>query len=1028
MLKVSFVTKVYERGGDFSIDQTTANYAPFDNFIGIKGPDVNKYGYVEVDRKQMFEVATVSKTGKALSLNGLEYEVYMLDWSWWYGSNSGNIASYISNHYERMVQSGTFSTRNGKGKFFIDLKYPSWGWYYVLVKQKDGGHRTGLKVYFDWPSSYARKNRKAPGSANLLSLTPDKDNYEVGETVKVSVPTPDNARLLISLEKGNGELRRWQMEAGTGTTVISFEATKEMTPNVYLFVSVLQPHDQTVNDLPIRMYGVIPVMVRDKSTILEPVLEVPESVRPEQDYTIRVSEKNNRKMTYTLAVVDDGLLDLTHFKTPSPYDYFYAKEALAVKTWDLYDDVMGAYGKRLEKVFAVGGDMEITDNTDGKKANRFKPVITFLGPFELNAGETDKHKLHMPNYVGSVRCMVIAGQDGAYGHAQKSFPVKQPLMVLGTLPRVLAPGESVKLPVSIFVMDGNIKSVNMELETNRLFKVKNSTQTVQVSGEGEYMAYFDLETLDIQGVGKVKVVAKSGREKASYEIELQVRNPNQRAYEVTYHLLKPGDEWVFEPEPIGTEGSNEMNLTVSNIPSLNLDKRLDYLIHYPYGCIEQTTSSVFPQLYLSKLVEIDKEKQLEIDRNIKGGIKKIREFQLPDGSFSYWPGSVFNSDWGTSYAGNFLILAKEEGYYVPQSMIDSWIRYQTREANGWTYKKYLALNQAYRLYTLALAGKPDMGAMNRLRANDDLPSSAKFRLAAAYALAGQKAVAEELIRNVNYYGNESGYSYYNYGSVLRDMAMNMETYLLIDNSEKASDVYKYISDQLKSDQWMSTQTTAFTLYAVSLFVGDNETGKGYRFKYVWNRDQSDQISSKTPVVSIDMKVNSDNKLKLENLSDMNLFATFTSSGIPKGGKEIRFEKYIKMDIKYYDMDGNPLDITNLKHGTDFYSVVTIKNPGVRGNLKNMALTQIFPSGWEIINTRMLDLGGSLKSDKSDYTDYRDDRVDIFFSLPAGEQKRFIVLLNAAYRGKYYMPATRCAAMYQNDVNAVRGGGWIYVVK
>ena len=128
------------------------------------------------------------------------------------------------------------------------------------------------------------------------------------------------------------------------------------------------------------------------------------------------------------------------------------------------------------------------------------------------------------------------------------------------------------------------------------------------------------------------------------------------------------------------------------------------------------------------------------------------------------------------------------------------------------------------------------------------------------------------------------------------------------------------------------------------------------------------------------------------------------------------------------MNGDSLDITSLQHGIDFYARVTVKNPGTFGYLDNMALSQIFPSGWEIINTRMLDLGASLKSDKSDYIDFRDDRVNTFFDLNKGEQKSFVVLLNAAYQGKFYLPATNCGAMYNNEVNANSGGGWVNVVK
>ena len=493
MLKINFVTKVYEQGGDFSIDQTAADFAPFDTFIGIKAPQPGTDAdYLKVDQLLEFEVATVSKNGMPKSVDNLAYEVYKLDWSWWYGSNHGNLASYISSHFDRKVLSGKFGTKNGKGTFSFQVNYPSWGWYYVLVRQPGGGHRTGIKIYMDWPSMYSRENRQAPGGMTLLSLSADKEKYTAGQEVKVSVPTPPNGRLIVSIEKGNAPVKTWEMEATGEETLIRFKATPDMAPNVYLFVSVLQPHDQTVNDLPIRMYGVIPVMINDAGTELKPELDVPEKIRPNETYTIRVSEKNNKNMTYTLAIVDEGLLDLTHYRTPAPHKYFYAKEALAVKTWDIYDDVMGAFGKRLEKVFAIGGDMEEQETPGGKKkANRFKPVVTFLGPFHLEKGKTNTHTVKMPNYIGSVRCMIVAGENGAYGHASKTVTVKQPLMVLGTLPRILAPGETVKLPASVFVMDSTISKINVKVETNDLFTAEKSSVDMPVSATGEHMVWFN---------------------------------------------------------------------------------------------------------------------------------------------------------------------------------------------------------------------------------------------------------------------------------------------------------------------------------------------------------------------------------------------------------------------------------------------------------------------------------------------------------------------------------------------------------
>lgn len=141
-------------------------------------------------------------------------------------------------------------------------------------------------------------------------------------------------------------------------------------------------------------------------------------------------------MAYTLAVVDEGLLDLTRFATPDPWKTFNAREALGVNTWDMYNFVVGAYGGRIEQLFSIGGDDALNK---GPKAivNRFKPVVRFEGPFYLKKGEKKRHSYLMPNYNGRVRVMVVAGDGTAYGHSEKSLPVRKPVMMLGTLPRVI---------------------------------------------------------------------------------------------------------------------------------------------------------------------------------------------------------------------------------------------------------------------------------------------------------------------------------------------------------------------------------------------------------------------------------------------------------------------------------------------------------------------------------------------------------------------------------------------------------------
>ncbi|NOY51010.1 MAG: hypothetical protein GXO88_10685 [Chlorobi bacterium] len=1031
-LKVSFVSRVFEKGGDFSIDQISKIYSPYDYYIGLLQPDAGEGNdYLEVDKPHKFKVVTVDANGKPVDVKGLQVEVYRMSWSWWYGSGGRSAGRYINKDYYRRVYQSRLDTKNGKADFDLNISYPEWGRFYVNVFDPENGHSTGSIAYLDWPSWYSRKNRKGAEDAALLSLTTDNEKYSVGDTVKISLPTGENSNMLVSLESDTKILDYWWQETTAGESLVKFVATKEMSPNIYAYISVIQPYGANVKDVPIRKYGLVPIMVEDKKSVLLPQLEMAGTIRPNSTYGIKVSEKNGEKMTYTIAVVDEGLLDLTHFRTPDPHSSFYAKQALFVQTWDIFSDVMSAYIGKISQTFAIGGSDEIIDDSPAKKkANRFKAVVTYLGPFSLEKGETAEHKLLMPNYIGSVRVMLIAGNQGAYGKTDKSVSVKQPLMVLATLPRILAPGEKLKLPVSVFILDDKIKNVRVKLIPDDMFICKDKLKTIKVDKIGEKDLDFDISVDEVNGIGKIKIELSSGNESAYYELEVQVRNPNERIFDVEHKIIPPASTITHIAELIGQKGSNELNISISAIPQINLERRLEYLIRYPYGCIEQTTSSVFPQLYLNQLVGLTNKQKNKVDYNINFAIDKILRMQMAGGGFSYWQGGSTVSDWGSSYAGHFLVQAEEKGYLVSHQALTNWIAYQKKASDSWTPRYDIKgklkndLQQAYRLFSLALAGKPNISAMNRLREIKNVNAIAKYELAASYALAGQKRIAMKAIANIKYLSPNDSYWYYNYGSELRDKAMIINALNYIDREQALALVFE-LAEALKSNRWYSTQTTAFSLSAISQFYAKDKKNEPLSFSYTWANKNSGVIETGKPIYSVNLDAQPGGKIKIENTGSKEIFLTVTASGIPKMGAPLERESKIGMELLYKDMDGKLIDPGRIKQGTDFYAEIKITNNWT-SRMRNLALSQVFPSGWEIINSRLFDLGAELKSDPADYVDFRDDRVNFFFVLRRGDTKKFIVLLNASYKGEFYLPAASCSDMYDKTIEAVKGGGWVRV--
>jgi len=1028
-LRAVFSGKVYEPGGDFSIDQFSIPFYPYTHFVGVKKPEGDRRGQLVTDKNHTMDIVSVDVEGNPVDRANLSFEVYKIGWRWWWDRSSDNIANYVGRNYQSPYMRKTVRTVNGRGTVQVNIPDNDWGRYYIRVIDKNSGHSAGSVVYFDWPGWAQDVNR--PGGASLLAFSTDKEDYNLGETAKVQIPGADNGRALVSIENGSKVVASYWVETEAGQTEFEFELTEDMVPNAYVHTTLVQPHSQTVNDLPMRLYGVVPINVSDPNTKLSPEVLTAEVFEPESEVEIQVKEQNGRAMTYTVAVVDEGLLDITRFKTPAPWGTFYARQALGVKTWDLYDDVSGALNGDLTRLLAIGGDGSGA-KPEKSKANRFKPVVKHLGPFRLEAGETATHKFDMPNYIGSVRTMVVAAKEGAYGNTEKATPVRRPLMVLGTLPRVIGPGEKVKLPVNVFVLDEKIKDVKVTVQGNQLLQNQGaSTSQMTFEGIGDQIIDFDFEVGQELGVGKVQIVAESGGERATFDVEIQVRTPNPEMTDVEAVILEAGESWNKTFDQVGMAGTNEVRLELSVIPPINLGKRLNYLMRYPHGCIEQTTSSVFPQLFLADIMELDQTRMDVIERNIKAGIDRISTFQTDEGGFAYWPGRSDDNDWGTNYGGHFLLEARDKGYAIPSQLINDWKAYQSRRARDWARANRYNddLVQAYRLYTLAKMGAPETGAMNRLREDTKLSLDAKWRLAAAYALTGRINVAQDLVSELpTETARRNRYHYY--GSVVRDNAMILEALSLMDMRKEGLTLLKSVSDRLSEDRWMSTQTTAYALLSVIKFAGVGSQSTGLEADYALNGGASESMTTAKPIKEIFVPVTGAEagKISLTNKSEGVLFARLIKTGVPLAGNETSAANGMRLNVLYTDRDGNAIQPDRLSQGTDFFAEITVYNTGTKGVYRDLALSQIFPSGWEILNERLNDLPGTTDTRNYDYKDIRDDRVYTYFNLNPNQRKTFKVALNATYSGRYYLPGVNVEAMYDNTINARNAGKWVEVLR
>ena len=997
LLSAFIVTSVEESGGDESFTTQTLPYSPFPAYVGVKFPSD---GDLETGKDHTVRVAVVDAAGNRLSGRNLEYRVFKLQWSWWWEDNPDELNSYVNGSEARPVASGTLVSGAQDATFTLRAEAEEWGRYLVVVRDVAGGHVSGRTVIIDEPGYLGRAGREDPNALTMLTFSTDKASYLAGEKATVFIPAAAGGQALVSLENAGGVLsRQWVSTDGGKDAAYSFTVTPEMAPNFYVHITLVQPYSVTANDLPLRLYGVRRVSVENPGSHLEPVVKAPDTVEPEKTFKIQVSEKSGKPMTYTLAVVDEGLLDLTAFKTPSPWDAMYRTEALGVKTWDLYDQVIGFRGGPIGPMLSIGGDQE--NIRAARKDNRFNPVVRFLGPFTLKKG-TATHEITLPMYIGSLRVMVVAGHDGAYGSADRTVTVKSPLMVLSSLPAQVCNGEQVVLPVNVFALSDDIRSAKVTVKAEGALQMDGSpTATATFTEAGDQVVRFSLKAVG-EGAAKVTVEASGASHKASEIIDIQVVNPNPETVTVRQEMLPGGKSVTFD----AGEGST---LELAGFPAVDASGLFRTMKNYPYNCTEQLSARGLTLLHLlPQLSEADAAAAKEL---LPGIIHQIYSRQRSDGGFSYWSGGTVSDSWVSSMAGQFLAEASAAGFEVQKDVIDSWKRFQTNLSQAYRRAGNAAfseLDECYRLYTLAVAGDAASGAMNRLKEAGDLSERAAWMLAAAYAAGGKSKSAEELISRISGVSDNLGSGDFPYGSSLRDKSVILLAQTLVGRLQDAVPTAQEVAAEINKG-WYSTQEAAFAAMAMDRLFAKVDA-QSIRAEVGGEAVTSAQSVFTKPVSG---------RVEVKNTMDELLYATLTTvSRAPASTPVAAASSGLQISVSYQNADGTPLNPASVKQGTEFTAVVKVSNPSSR-DYRSLALSERIPSGWEILNDR---LRGGAGDGEADYRDIRDDRCNWFFDLPHGKSRSFTLKLRAAYEGVYTLPAVTCSAMYDPHVAANTASG------
>lgn len=1032
-LEARIEVKVFEKGGGYTQQAKRIDVDPFAAYAGVKNPVEGSYARQGETYK--LQVVSLDPSGKPLPGRRLKLRVYVNRHYWWWDYDGRDRKDFRTRPNTFLVEEQSLVSE--AKPLTVKLKLEDEGEHLIEVKDEGSGHESGFFLYASQWGEQAVADKK---ERTYVEIGLDKNVYQLGDKGSLSFKSPGQGRALVCFEQGRRLLKSQWVDVKAGQTTVPFAVDAEMVPNFYATVSLIQPHNQAKNDLPMRLYGVKPVYVEDGGAKLAIKLDMPDEIRPQTEFIANVHSDAREAATFTIAIVDEGLLDLTGFETPSPLAYFFKKIALGLTTIDNFDDFMGALISDMDQYFTIGGDEEQRAKRAGSdNSRRFKPVALFQGPLTLAPGETKQVKFTMPNYVGSVRAMVVATSKIGFAARESTVPVRQPLMVLTTLPRVIAPGDKFQLPVSVFAMDSTLNAAKVTLELPKTMSAAGpAEQDLAFAKPGEADAAFSVDAGKALGWAKIKVAAEGtarGKTERTEDVtELNVRSPNPFYTRVRDTAATGGAAVTVVPEKVGLEGSNKAYIAFSRLPDLQVQKRMQDLIRYPYGCLEQTVSSVFPQLYLPSLADLKPDEQQAITDNVNAGIRKLADFALPGRGFSMWPMSslyrFYYSDWATSYAAHFLLEAKALGYYVPPNLLNDWLEFAESEAkNVGDDHRY----QTYRLFLLALAGRPNAGAMNLVRENylKDLDALSRKLLAAAYYEAGKKteaaAVEGQVTTELKTY-RELGETY---GSDLRDQALMAYLSMRMGQAKEGADRLNRVVKRFREDGWYSTQEMGVALMALGSYYRKFPFTGGAR---VFTMSVAGGAARKLELKAYQMKLPLDDawgkKITVQAEGNDPLFITLMEEGVPLESTLKDASQGLQLTRNFYDEEGRTMGIDDVKKDRVFWVHYRVHNTSGQG-LTGLALSSVFPAGWEIVSSRVGDEDDpewvrNLGAWSGDYMDIRDDRVNWFFDLGDGATADFTAKLNPTFGGDYALPPVVVEAMYSPEFFGHLAGGRVQV--
>lgn len=1012
---------------------------------------------VDEDSNAAFDIVYVDAQGEKKAVSGLQVRLIRerRDYYWdWLESEGWQSRFDQKDLVEGEQTLDLKADETGKVTFPVE-----WGAYRLEVKAPNDAISS---VRF-WAGYSWQDNSDGSGAArpDRVTLKLDKPAYRPGDTMKLHIAAPAAGKGYAMVESSEGPLWWQEIDVPAQGLELSIPVDKSWNRHdLYLSTLVVRPGDKSRSATPKRAVGLLHLPLGDENRRLELALESPAKMRPNQPLTVKIkaSSKNGetpKQVNVLVSAVDSGVLNITDYVTPDPWQAFFGQKRYGADIYDIYGQVIEGQGRLAALRF--GGDGDELKRGGKPPVNHVNIVAQQAQPVTLNEQGEGSVTLPIGDFNGELRVMAQAWTADDFGSNESKTIVAAPVIAELNMPRFMAGGDTSRLVLDVTNLTDRPQSLNVTLAASGLIELV-SDQPAQVNLEPGVRTTLFVPVRAKEGFGDGELQATLsglnvpgediGPQQKQWKIGVRPAFPAQTVNNGV--MLQPGESWTLPEEgvmnfsPVTVQGQ----LLFSGKPPLNLARYIRELKAYPYGCLEQTTSGLFPSLYtnaaqlqaLGIAGDTDEKRRAAIET----GIARLLQMQRDNGGFALWDKNGPEEYWLTAYAMDFLVRAGEQGYSVPAAGINQGnarlLRYlqdpgmmSIRYSSDTQASKFAV--QAYAALVLARQQKAPLGALReiwerRSQAASGLPL---LQLGIALKTMGDAKRSDDAVAlALSTPRHDERQWLADYGSPLRDNALMLA--LLEENNLKPdvqNSLLNTLSEQAFSQRWLSTQeNNALFLAARSL----------QDLPGTWQAQTSLAEQPLTGDKAQTRNLDADQlaALQVTNNGAQPMWLRLDVSGYPQSAPAPA-SNVLQIERHILGSDGQSKSLDSLRSGELVLVWLEVK---ASQDVPDALVVDLLPAGLELENQNLANGSASLQDSGSEvqnllnqmqqadiqHVEFRDDRFVAAVAVNSGQPVTLVYLARAVTPGTYQVPMPMVESMYVPQWRATGVAGDILIVK